>query len=69
MKRKEFCTRKKGKQGYSKKNNYHLGTAIRYTDQQYDEQTEQYYLRVRYYNYNPVFVWFMQEKGLKMIVE
>ncbi len=33
--------------------------SIRYTGQQYDELTEQYYLRARYYN--PVFGRFMQE--------
>ena len=36
-----------------------LPNRIRYTGQQYDEQTEQYYLRARYYN--PVLGRFMQE--------
>ena len=36
-----------------------LSNRIRYTGQQYDEQTEQYYLRARYYN--PVLGRFMQE--------
>ena len=36
-----------------------LPNRIRYTGQQYDEQTGQYYLRARYYN--PVFGQFMQE--------
>ncbi len=36
-----------------------LNNRIRYTGQQYDELTEQYYLRARYYN--PVFGRFMQE--------
>ena len=36
-----------------------LPNRIRYTGQQYDEQTEQYYLRARYYN--PVLGLFMQE--------
>ena len=36
-----------------------LPNRIRYTGQQYDEQTGQYYLRVRYYN--PVLGRFMQE--------
>ena len=36
-----------------------LPNRIRYTGQQYDQQTEQYYLRARYYN--PVLGRFMQE--------
>ena len=36
-----------------------LPNRIRYTGQQYDEQTEQYYLRARYYN--PILGRFMQE--------
>ena len=36
-----------------------LNNRIRYTGQQYDELTEQYYLRARYYN--PVAGRFMQE--------
>ncbi len=36
-----------------------LSNRIRYTGQQYDQQTEQYYLRARYYN--PIVGRFMQE--------